>query len=150
MPKRLWQLCTMHKQSPPHYNSVSVFRKYVFQKTACDLCHTHKCPVSTVGATWGKSPWHISIELCAARPSVGFPCPAGATCLALGRAGRFPGSEEFIKMFFLIFPGFNPSCKGAGEKLTSGFVKMSRLNIPTPLPTHTFKGVEQNRKEKKG
>lgn len=50
----------------------------------------------------------------------------------------------------LIFPGFNPSCKEAGEKLTSGFVKMSRVNVPTPLPTHTFKGVKQNREGKKG
>lgn len=125
MPKRLWQLCAVHNQSPPHHNPASVSRKYAFQKAACHLCHTPKCPVSTMGAAWSESPWNISIELCAARPSVGFPFPVRATCLALRRSGRFPGCKEFIKVLFLIFPPFNPSCKEAGGKLTSGFVKMS-------------------------
>lgn len=124
----------LHNQNPPHYNSASVSRKYVLQKTACDHSHTHKCPENTVGAAWGESPWHRSIEFHA----VGFPSPAHAI-FGPGEI-RLPGSKEFSKMLFLISSGFNPSYKEEGEKLTSGFVKMSPVNVLN-LFLHTLSKV---------
>lgn len=140
MPKTLWQLCAVHNQNPPHYNSFSVSKKYVFQKTTCHLCHTHKCPMNTVGAAWGESPWHIL--------QWGSHVQHVQRVWAWGGVGFLALRNSLGCCSWFFFSGFNPSWKEV-EKLTSDFVKMPQVNVPTPLPIYTFKGAQQIRKEKK-
>lgn len=146
MPQRLWRLCAVHNQNPPHYNSVSVSRTYVSQKSACDLCHTHKCTVNTLGAAWGESPCHISTELWAARPSVGFPCLHVQLVWTWGDQGDSLAPRNWSGCSSSFFPEFNPSCKEAGEKLTSGFVKMSQVNVLYPSSYTRFQRCSAKQK----